>query len=489
MKKLFLFLAAAWLCAYAYADQAVTVNLIGNATQSHFPIYGDNADSEGHKVQAIYLSNQLSGIAVGSKIKALTFYSANQTQSWGKAEFKVSLAKTDYSFFKNESGTYATASDGSSLTTVYDDKLSVADGELNVNFTTPYTYEGGNLLIQVEISRGGTYSPSSFYSVATSDYLIKYAYGGSSREQKQPKVTFVIAGGDDPVSQNCDAPTAVTVGSVTDEAATFSWEGNASQYQYCLEFEGEMPNWTNAQLTDQKSVTLSGLYDEQKYYFYVRSYCSETEVSENVKVTFKTLCGRFSLPYIETFTRDEASSEWNPVLPDCWTISSENPDVFVARDKTYDEEGTAQAVYTQAHLAARGGGNKTQVFAMPAVKGDLDTLEVAFDYYTNMVSDDYAKLEVGYMTNPSLPATFVSIKTLAQTTTTKHAVVTLENAPADAYIAFRFAGGTSTFGVVSMDNFVVAGIGKSGDVDLSEEDLPDPSIWSLTYCDAGYTWY
>ena len=304
MKKIFTIIAAVLFCANVNADQAVTINNGGIATQGHFPIYGDNATEKGQKVQAIYRADQLKAITVGSEIKSLTFYSSKQTQSWGKAEFKVSLAKTDYSYFQNSAGAWATSSTGS-FTTVYDGPLSVADGELTIDFTTPYAYEGGNLLIQVEVSTAGTYSASSFYSAANTDYLIKYANSGSSREQKQPKVTLVIAGGgDDPVSKDCIAPTAATVESVTESTVTVSWKGEASQYQYCLAFEGEQPDWTDAKLTDQKSVTLTGLYDEQKYYFYVRSYCSATEVSETVKVTFKTACARLDVPWIETFTRD-----------------------------------------------------------------------------------------------------------------------------------------------------------------------------------------
>jgi hypothetical protein len=490
MKKFFLFFAAALFCANVNADQAVTVNFGGNATQGHFPVYGDNVDTEGHKVQAIYLADQLKGIAEGSEIKALTFYSAKQNQSWGKAEFKVSLAKTDYSYFQNASGTWATSSTGT-FTTVYDGPLSVADGELTVNFTTPYAYEGGNLLIQVEISRGGTYASSSFYSASNTDYLIKYAYGGSSREQKQPKVTLLIAGGgDDPVSQDCHAPTAVTLESVTESTATVSWSGEASQYQYCVAFEGGQPDWTNAQLTDQKTVTLSGLYDEQKYYFYVRSYCSETAVSETVKVTFKTACARLNVPWIETFTRDAAGSETaGDVAPECWIISSANPAVTIVAVK--EDDGTGEMIPTgDQHLSVRGGGNKPQIFAMPLFNARLDTCELAFDYYGQVVREDYASLEIGYMTNPADAATFVSLTTLAQTTDLQHVVFPLNDLPAGIeYIAFRFAGGTSNYGTVSMDNFIMAGIGKSADVDPADEDVPDAGIYALSYCEASFTWY
>lgn len=491
-KKFFSLLCVALFCAYGYADQAVTVNPNGSATQGHFPVYGDNADNKGQKMQAIYLEDQLKGITAGSEIKALTFYSAKQTQSWGKAEFRVSLAKTDNTFFQNASGAYATASAESSLTKVYEGALSVADGELTVNFTTPYAYEGGNLLIQVEITTAGTYSSSSFYSATTSDYLIKYATGGSSREAKQPKLTFVIAGGDDePVSETCKAPTAVTVEQVTEATATVSWQGEASQYQYCLEFEGDLPDWTAAQLTDQKSVTLSGLYDEQKYYLYVRSYCSETEVSEAVKATFKTACARLNVPWLETFTRDASGSETvGDVAPECWIISSAAPAVTIVAEKTDDGNGN-QIATGQQHLTARGGGaTSAQVFALPLFNAQLDTCELAFDYYTSVVSEDYGSLEIGYMTNPADAATFVSLKTFAQTTASKHEVFPLDVLPAGIqYIAFRFAGGTSNYGSVSMDNFVMAGIGHSDEVDPSQEQLPDANIWAQTYCQASFTWY
>ena len=492
MKKIFYLFVAALFCTYGYADLAVTVNPSGNATQGHFPVFGDNADSKGQIVQALYLATQLKGIAEGKEIKALTFYSSNQTQSWGKAEFRVSLAKTDYSYFQNASGAYATASTGSEFTKVFEGPLSVADGELTVNFTTPYAYEGGNLVIQVEITTAGSYAASSFYSASNTDYLIKYAKSGSSREQKQPKVTFVIAdGGDDPVSETCAAPTAVTIESITDATATISWQGEASQYQYCLEFEGDLPDWTAAQLTSQKSVTLSGLYDEQKYYLYVRSYCSETEVSEAVKVTFKTACARLNVPWIETFTRDAAGSEVaGDVAPDCWTISSAAPAVTVVAEKEDDGQGNQIATGEQ-HLNARGGGATTaQVFALPLFNAKLDTCELAFDYYTNVVSEDYGKLEIGYMTNPADAATFVSLTTLEQTITSQHVVFPLDVLPAGIeQIAFRFAGGTSNFGSVNMDNFVMAAIGHSGEVDPGQEILPDAAIYSLSYCEAKFTWY
>ncbi len=290
---------------------------------------------------------------------------------------------------------------------------------------------------------------------------------------------------------DCNAPTNLKASNITDKGATLTWDGDAAQYQYVLVADGESLNWNNAVLTSDKNVTFTTLDEDQSYVFYVRSYCSADVQSLEPKVAFKTTCALQAIPWLETFTRDKTGSGFVVAEPECWTIASENPLISVVADKTYDEEGGAQVQYGQAHLQAMGGGaNSVQVFAMPAFDAQLNTLEVAFDYKTNLSSPNCGTLEVGYMTNPSKASTFVSLQTLQPVLDYTHAVVTLEDLPATAkFIAFRFAGGTSEYGSLAMDNFIVAEIGKSKDVDPSKEDVPDEAIWSQTYCQASFTWY
>lgn len=287
-------------------------------------------------------------------------------------------------------------------------------------------------------------------------------------------------------SATCDAPTNVVVSNLSSHGATVSWQGEADTYQYLLVISGEQVDWSNGVITTQKTVTLE-LDEETAYDFYVRSYCSDAEQSVAPKVGIKTPCEASSIPWIETFTRDATGA----VEPDCWTVSSANPQVWVVADKTYDDEGNATTLYGQAHLYASGGGpNTEQVFALPTFEAQLNTLEIAFDYKTALVNDNYGKLEIGYMTNPSKPGTFISLETLEQTLTYKRVTLPLSDLPDDAqFVAFRFAGGTSDFSGASLDNFVVAEIGKSAEVDTGGEQLVDASIWGLTYCEAQFTWY
>lgn len=286
---------------------------------------------------------------------------------------------------------------------------------------------------------------------------------------------------------DCENPSNIVLSDLQAHSATFTWQGTADQYQYLLIENGETADWTNAVLTSQKTVTLSNLYEETEYVFYVRSYCSATLQSMAPKTSFKTPCESFDVPWLETFTRDATGN----VQPDCWTVSSSTPQVWVVADKTYDEEGNTVTVQGQAHLYAAGGGPGTaQVFAMPTFNAPLNTLEVAFDYKTSLTTDGCGQLEVGYMTNPNKASTFVSLVTLPRTLSYVHQVVTLDDLPATAkFVAFRFSGGTSDLCGLSMDNFVVAAIGHSSEVDPSQENIPDAAIYSLSYCEAKFTWY
>ena len=329
------------------------------------------------------------------------------------------------------------------------------------------------------------------YTIDLSQYVGSSIYIGFHQAGSTERIYIDAVNGVSIVGNAaCENPSNIVLGSLTAHSATFSWQGDATQYQYLLIEKGEEVDWSAATLISAKTITLSDLYEETEYEFYVRSYCSADEQSLAPKTAFKTPCVPFDVPWLETFSRDQHGSGYDVVEPDCWTVATSGT-ISVVADKTYDEEGTASTVNGQAHLQVIGGGpGSEQVFAMPTFNAPLNTLEVAFDYKTNLTTDACGQLEVGYMTNPNKASTFVSLQLLPKTLTYQHAVVALSDLPSNAtYIAFRFAGGTGSYGTLSMDNFVVAEIGHSGEVDPSQEEIPDASIWALSYCEAQFTWY
>lgn len=287
---------------------------------------------------------------------------------------------------------------------------------------------------------------------------------------------------------SCEAPYGITVSEVLPSGATVSWTGAAAQYQYVCLPADQTVDWNDATLTSATTVTLSGLFEDTKYAFYVRSYCSAEEQSLAPKALFKTSCTPAAIPYVETFYH-HATGE---VEPECWTVASVKPQVWVVSTKTYDDEGTGTLVRGSEHIYASGGAAGTeQVFAMPALDARLDTLEVAFDYKHSYVGANYGVLEIGYMTNPAEASTFVSMTTLPQVDTMTHAIYALSAMPATApFIAFRFAGGVNSLNGLSMDNFVVAPIGHSAEYTPDNiVDDADAYLLDKNYCTAQISWY
>ena len=394
-------------------------------------------------------------------------------------------------------------------------QLRPAEGE-NLHFSACIGDYASTGELRIEVSMSGTEAGS--FEVLDTYYTSKSKGDAAHQLWKSEWVEYTIdlsayvgqaiyigfhqAGGTDRIyvddvygvslrgTATCENPSDIVLSDLSAHSATFSWQGTATEYQYLLVEQGEEADWSQATNIMAKTVTLSGLYEETEYEFYVRSYCSADEQSLAPKTSFKTPCESFDIPWLETFTRDAVGSGYTIAEPDCWTVATTGT-ISIVKDVTYDEENNSSTVNGQSHLQVIGGGpTSTQVFAMPTFNAPLNTLEVAFDYKTSLTTDGCGQLEVGYMTNPNKASTFVSLQTLSRTLTYVRQVVTLEDLPATAkFIAFRFAGGTSDLASVSMDNFVVAAIGHSGEVDPSQENIPDAGIYALSYCEASFVWY
>jgi hypothetical protein len=115
----------------------------------------------------------------------LTFYCAN-FPSWGS---KI----PQYLVYLKEVGSetltaYSTETDA---TVVYTGAFTLENGLMIVTFTTPYTYNGGHLLIGTKVSTAGSYiakANSTFYGSTSSD--VKCNKSSSSGNYFLPKTTF-----------------------------------------------------------------------------------------------------------------------------------------------------------------------------------------------------------------------------------------------------------------------------------------------------------
>ncbi len=127
----------------------------GTATNGYVPVYGYYTDNY-LRCQIIYPATMLAAMTGGS-IERLTFYSSSTNITWNNTSFRVNLAEVPESSFST------TAWHNAATTQVYSGQLSIAGGQMTVDFAQPYAYGGGNLLVEVINDNPGSYQSASFY--------------------------------------------------------------------------------------------------------------------------------------------------------------------------------------------------------------------------------------------------------------------------------------------------------------------------------------
>ncbi|MBO4870827.1 MAG: choice-of-anchor D domain-containing protein [Muribaculaceae bacterium] len=167
----------------------------GTTTNGFVPIYGYYADAY-LKCEYVIPADDLADMANGT-ISGLKWYLNTASADWGDANFQVFVKEIEGTTLSSYQGT-----DGA--TDVYEGALSVSSNELNVTFTTPYEYGGGNLLIGVYNTVKGGYATVSFYGQTVSGASVQGHNTSSlssvpvNQRNFIPKTTFTYTPGEKP---------------------------------------------------------------------------------------------------------------------------------------------------------------------------------------------------------------------------------------------------------------------------------------------------
>jgi len=167
----------------------------GTATSDCIPVRPTYYDWEGYNSQAIYPEAQLAAMQ-GQPIKAMKFYFAEDygnVMNGGKLAFYVgTTSQASYS------GWSPSLIDESTLTKVAEMSMTHGDANLVITFDEPWTYEGGNLVIQTTVVEEGTYSDyGHFLGTAADDPVGAYGTYAVNTEKFYPMTTFTY-GSDTP---------------------------------------------------------------------------------------------------------------------------------------------------------------------------------------------------------------------------------------------------------------------------------------------------
>ncbi len=301
MKRLLLLLLMAimMLPSVLQAQQMLTV-ANGTDMSEFLPIYGYYADVDQH-TQMIYPANMFDNIQ-GAQISSITFYSPN---SCFFAGFTVKIGETSASRFTSSS--FMT----DSVMTVYADTIILTNGEMTINFTTPYTYQGGNLLIDFS-NDGNVFHSCSFVGASASGGgLLEYNYNYYV-QNFLPQLTLTYTGGA-PVT--CRMPSDLTISDIDYQSATLTWRARGIETSwdiYETTSATDIPDASTMPTYSAFDTTffLSALTPSTRYYYYVRANCGSDDVSGWTDKSFVTLQYPNQLPYIHDFEDVTENARW-----------------------------------------------------------------------------------------------------------------------------------------------------------------------------------
>ncbi|MCQ2303256.1 MAG: hypothetical protein MJZ94_11625, partial [Bacteroidales bacterium] len=278
----------------------------GTETIGTLPMYGFYADAY-TRSQYVIPATEIAPMA-GRTINSLTYYTASTPSAWN-TNFQV--------YLKEVSNTAMTSFiDPTTATTVYTGQLAIVDGMMVVTFSTPYQYNGGNLLIGMDCLNPGTYSSCYFQCVPmtgaglyaynystptfTSPYTVNYAptttfglaRGNNNRTEyiienmtMVPGTYYIAASSTEDAwdvvlnAEELPCPEAAYQPTPADDAdelepsaVTLKWKLGEYATEYRLVFgstyycEDVLVDWT----TDlAESYTVTGLYNNTNYFWRV----------------------------------------------------------------------------------------------------------------------------------------------------------------------------------------------------------------------------
>ena len=191
-------------------------------------------------------------------------------------------------------------------------------------------------------------------------------YCSAEDQSKEVSVAFQT-------EKSCFAPTLLNVeeNDVTTTTAKVTWGASGkgeTSWQYTFEeWSDEVPDWSNAVVTDQKEVTLTNLTPKTAYQIWVRSYCADDDQSAAITEYFTTKvdCSAAVLPYEDDFSMGI----------DCWTMTNCHASTGVYED--YYGTTTFRFFYTTT---------PPQYLISPEFVASAKQVQVEFDYYAQSSS-------------------------------------------------------------------------------------------------------
>ena len=267
------------LLAVPFVTQAQNTLIVadGTTTNSYVPFYGYMGDAAQHN-QMIYPATDLTAM-VGMEITEMTLFVSSGTTTMNGWE--ISLGTT--------TATTLSGIDNSvSVSQVYSGSLSTSSGQMNIVFSEPWVYDGGNLLVDFN-HQASNWASYSFYGVEATG--ASYSY--NSQRNFLPKVQFTYQ-----IPPTCRKVKNLAVTDITSNSATLTWTDAHNTGATYTVYNGTTQVATGLTTT---SYSATGLTPSTPYTFSVVANCSATDASEATVVSFSTTQVPTTVPFVTGF--------------------------------------------------------------------------------------------------------------------------------------------------------------------------------------------
>ena len=386
----------------------------GTATGSYAPIKSGG----GSQTEFIYPASLLEEME-GASITAVKFFSSSSSTTNYSNTVTVYVQEVASSTVLSSAWQYNQAS----ATKVYEGTtLTVTGGELVIEFTTPFEYQGGNLCFNIW-SASNTPSVNYYYLATTSscgyDYYITPPVSNPySTGNYLPKAEFTY----EPAQQGgdvCEKPTTCDVSNLAATSATLIWGGGSGTYN--VELKAGSADWATVLSGTTLTTTTLTLQPTTTYQARVQSVCDGTTPTSGWKTStsFTTPCASYDIPY--TYGFEDAAPF------DCWTVLSGT----ITRINGTPNTGSYRLDFR---------GTTSNMIALPLFNEATDHLRVEFWTRPESTGGNSGKFAIGYMTDIADASSFVAIETYnstEMTTTYVKKTVDMVGVPANAIIAMR----------------------------------------------------
>ena len=443
----------------AMAQNSVTIG-VGDFQDWTSPIGGHYGY---HHSAMLYTTEELSGMVAGSTITGMAFHL--YTVLSGSVPVWIWLYETPVTDIDaTQSWTALT----SAATLVFNNTVNPLENTwAQFDFDTPYSYQGGNLVLLVYSEGCTTSGGCAKWGYFTDGFLnTGQAYicpkDGSPNNVNSPLSTYSRRNDGRYKSDvrfdflegavTCHSVSGLHVSGITSTTAEAAWTAPVDAGTYLLQYKTSTQSWDSPNVVEVTSsdtmYSFSGLQSNTTYNLRVKNVCSASDSSVWQNKTFTTTCGEIAvLPFSDSF---DTYGTGETVFPVCWskinTYSSPRPYISAT---SYQGSGS---MYFYAGTSGTYNMAITPPFD-PSIP--INTLQADFMYHATYNTD---RLIVGAMSDPADANTFVPLDTIypgANLSAWEERSVSFANYTGTGnYIAFKNAY-TTTYTYSYIDNLVI----------------------------------